>query len=81
MIRHAAPRLTLPAALSSSITSSASKLQPHPQTIPALQEDGQTPPYVSARKGHLEMVRLLLDKGAKTEAADKVGAAASMMGG
>ncbi len=73
MIRHIARRLTLPAALPSSITSSASMLQPHPQTTHVLQ-DGWTPLFVAAQNGHLEVVRLLLDKGANMEAANNVGA-------
>ncbi len=72
MIRRIARRLTLPAALSSSITSSASKLQPHPQTTPALQY-GRTPLYLAAEFVHLEVVRLLLDQGANKEASNSVG--------
>jgi hypothetical protein len=40
---------------------------------PALQH-GRTPLHVAAQNGCLDVVLLLLDKGAKTEAADEVGA-------
>ena len=35
-------------------------------------QDGGTPLYVAAAGGHMDTVKLLLDKGANTEVTDKV---------
>jgi len=40
--------------------------------IHSSQKDGSTSLYVAAREGHVEIVRLLLDRGANKEAANRV---------
>ena len=39
---------------------------------PLVAQDGRTPLYVAAEKGHLEIVRHLLDQSANVDAATKV---------
>ena len=47
-------------------------MHPCPCTLPTPLQDGFTPLNNAAFKGHLEIVRLLLDRGADKEARDKV---------
>ncbi len=44
-----------------------------------LLQDGWTPLHIAAQHGHVEVERLLLDKGANKEAASNVGAVRPLM--